>query len=464
MEDLCWFCKKEEKAKLNFFKWLAENKCKLNRDLFMHIYVHAKKRLPDLSLQHLANRKKFLEHEKEELLTSFFSNEDNLAIPQKKDELEEKNGEHPVVYQLGQSIIDLENTIVQLWLQIKENRCEMRESINSRELQDENLIKKTPSPLKCLQINLKHKDKAWEKLVKRLVVNQSHIVFIQEPYLKLEPNSNYIHFPSPPEKYRIIHNLYLDKNFPSRSTNYYGAMILVHEDVNFQRIMPVIEKDYSYQHLVAGIRLLDVNISLYSIYCRPSKSLALILKPLQPPDGMSRTVFCMDANAVHPSWSFNTQNMAYVSGRGEDLEFFIRKSKSLQVANKKIQIKIEEKNSTNDAFKKAKKKKTYENIDHIDVTLHGEGIAKITDWEVLTGTEDESFSDHRYIRFSILVRSCSLPNVSSIQILSVSTHFIFMQTREAEPTTSSSTASQMTKLKKFIACATSGQRHESARD
>ena len=430
MEDLCWFCKKEENAKLKFFKWLAENNCKLNRDLFMHIYVHAKNRLPDLSLQDLKNRKKFLEHEMKELLKAFaistnttIRRYDDLAMSQINDGHEENNKE---VSQLGQSVNYLEKKIVQLWSdEIKEKHYERESATNTRKLQvnteegehQKTTPQKTTALLECLQINLQRSKNAWMKLVKRIVDKPPvHIVFIQEPYLKLEPDSKYIHFPSPPEKYSIIHNLYLDKDLSS--TNYYGAIILVHDDVNFERILPVIKKDYSYQHLVVGIRLPDVNISLYSIYCQPSKSLRLILKPLQPPDGMSRTVLCMDANAIHPSWSFNTQNTTYKSGRGEDLEFFIRKSKSLQVANKKIEIKIEEKLSTNDAPKKTKKKKTYdENIDHIDVTLHGEGIAKITDWEVLTGTEDKSFSDHRYIRFSILVRSCSLPNVSSIPTL-----------------------------------------------
>ena len=412
----------------------------------MHIYVHVKTWLPNLSvavkarMEDLIKRKLHLNREMEELETSFFISvyDKNFAIPQKKDELEEKNEEHLVVQlrpvatswdQLEQSIIDLEKKIVQLWLQIKENRCKMRESVNSRELQeyqDENLIKKTPSSLKCLQINLKHKEEAWKKLVERLVATQSHIVFIQEPYLKLEPNSNYIHFPSPPEKYRIIHNLYLDKNFPSGSINYYGAIMLVHEDVNFKRVLPVIKKDYSYQELVAGIRLPDVNISLYSIYCRPSKSLALMLEPLQPPDGMSRTVFCMDANAVHPSWSFTTQKMSYISGRGEDLEFF-HTNHELKVANKKNEKQGEDENeeeeleeqqwtdkldqdnedaSTNATNRpttnttNATNKKKY---NYIDVTLHGKGT-QINDWKVLTNPEDDSFSDHRYISFSILVR------------------------------------------------------------
>ena len=89
----------------------------------MHIYVHVKTWLPNLSvavkarMEDLIKRKLHLNREMEELETSFFISvyDKNFAIPQKKDELEEKNEEHLVVQlrpvatswdQLEQSIID----------------------------------------------------------------------------------------------------------------------------------------------------------------------------------------------------------------------------------------------------------------------------------------------------------------------------------------------------------------------
>ena len=154
----------------------------------MHIYVHAKKRLPDLSLQD-PKSKIFLEHEMKELLKAFAISTnttirrcDDLAMSQINDGHEENNKE---VSQLGQSVNYLEKKIVQLWSdEIKEKHYERESATNTRKLQvnteegehQKTTPQKTTALLECLQINLQRSKNAWMKLVKRIVDNPAENV------------------------------------------------------------------------------------------------------------------------------------------------------------------------------------------------------------------------------------------------------------------------------------------------
>lgn len=169
--------------------------------------------------------------------------------------------------------------------------------------------------LKCLQINLNRSEKAWGKLIlKWLDKGKVDVVFIQEPCLNKivneQTNDCCYCFPGLPKNYRAVHNNYL-MGKDKKSKYGYNAAILVRVDVPFERILPMAATTDKYTHpqeLMVGIRLTGNGwdgVTLFSIYCRPSRSLALLLKPLRSLNNhdMTRTVLCMDANATHPKWS-----------------------------------------------------------------------------------------------------------------------------------------------------------------
>ncbi len=215
------------------------------------------------------------------------------------------------------------------------------------------------------------------------------------------------YFPNLPTNYRAIHNTYLiDQELPN--AGFFISAILVHEDVSFERILPMapIHDNYNYpQELMAGIRLTGQGwngVTLFSIYCRPIRSLAMVLKPLRLLLGnydMTRTVLCMDANATHPEWSPDHENTGLYSGRGEDLEYFFT-SCNLEWANKDFEnVKKENNHPTKDDTENQPERKPK----HIDVTFYRGDHLCIKDWERLDSLEDDTLSDHRYITFSIRV-------------------------------------------------------------
>jgi hypothetical protein len=202
----------------------------------------------------------------------------------------------------------------------------------------------------------------------------------------------------------------------------YSAAILVHVGVKFERILPMAAPSDNYpttsttirqhpQELTVGIRLTGNGwdgVTLFSIYCRPIRSLRSLLKPLRSLGNHDMTVLCMDANATHPNWSPNGEDKGLYSGRGEDLEDFLAFCK-LQVANRNLEDRKkpikkqatskENEGDTSDEDKPETKNDLEQNSKHIDVTLYGTKLS-IDDWERL---KDESLSDHRYITFSIRV-------------------------------------------------------------
>jgi hypothetical protein len=270
--------------------------------------------------------------------------------------------------------------------------------------------------LKCLQINLNRSENAWNRLIDLWLNAENtknntpvHVVFIQEPYIpKISKNLCCYHFPRLPKNYRVVHNNYfIDKDQESRDGGGYISAILVHNDVPFERIFPTaaIYDNYKYpQELTVGIRLTGQGwdgVTLYSIYCRPIRSLTLVLKPLRSLDNLDRTVLCMDANATHPSWTPDHEDKNLYSGRGEDLEDF-RMSCKLKVANDFKKVKDENNQPPKGG---AEDIKTGKIPKHIDVTLYGANLC-IKKWERL---KTNPSSDHRYITFSIRVNvQCSI--------------------------------------------------------
>jgi hypothetical protein len=231
---------------------------------------------------------------------------------------------------------------------------------------------------------------------------------ITRPDVKETNKKNYCYyFPNLPKNYRAIHNNYLiDQEWANAGIII--SAILVHKDVSFERILPMapIHDNYNYpQELMAGIRLTGQGwngVTLFSIYCRPIRSLAMVLKPLRLLLGnydMTRTVLCMDANATHPEWSPDHENTGLYSGRGEDLEYFFT-SCNLEWANKDFEnVKKENNHPTKDDTENQPERKPK----HIDVTFYRGDHLCIKDWERLDSLEDDTLSDHRYITFSIRV-------------------------------------------------------------
>jgi hypothetical protein len=177
------------------------------------------------------------------------------------------------------------------------------------------------------------------------------------------------------------------------------------------------------QELMVGIRLTGNGwdgVTLFSIYCRPIRSLALLLKPLRSLGNHDMTVLCMDANATHPNWSPDWEDKGLYSGRGEDLEDF-RAFCKLQVANRNLEDKkksIEKQatedneGDTSDEDKTEANNDSERNSKNIDVTLYGTKL-RIAKWERL---EDKSSSDHRYITFSIF-RVCLILLLYNVNLI-----------------------------------------------
>ncbi len=419
MGKLHSFCEKEEAIRNEFYQWLR--KCEITRPHFTLCYVSVKNLLPEFETitetnNNLEHHLKWEVEDVEKMLRVF-----GLSPPSFETEI-------------GANQKQLAN----LWNQVK-NKLNGVTTPDDATDSSSNRDK-----IKCLQINLNRSEKAWEKLILQwLTEEEVHIVFIQEPYLKKigneQTNDCCYYFPGLPTNYRAVHNNYL---MGDKKSNYdRSAAILVHVDVKFERFLPMAAPSDNYpttsttirqhpQELMVGIRLTGNGwdgVTLFSIYCRPSRSLALLLKPLRSLGNhdMTRTVLCMDANATHPKWSPDWEDNSFYSGRGEDLEDF-RAFCQLLVANTNLEDKRkpiktratkETEGDTSDEDKPETKNVPEKNSKHIDVTFYGTKLS-IENWERL---EVKSLSNHRYITFSI--RVCLILFLYNVNlILDISRH------------------------------------------
>jgi hypothetical protein len=405
MEKLDSTSQKEEAILEKFYTYMP----KMKKIDFTSCYVNIKcEHLPKFdeytNIRNLTNEnfKKHLEWEIKEILKSF----DFLKLS-----LPTSTTENVVSSNLQKQLVDL-------WKQLKDivNDRSVMENSNKGTLQRN--LHEVPcrlDKLECLQINLNRSEEAWNQVVDQWLKNDEtvHIVFIQEPCIKKmeitrpdvkETNKKdyCYYFPNLPTNYRAIHNAYLIDQKLANAGIFISA-ILVHEDVSFERILPMAAIHDNYpQELMAGIRLTGQGwngVTLFSIYCRPKRSLAMVLKPLRLLLGnhdMTRTVLCMDANATHPNWSPAHEDKSFYSGRGEDLEYF-RTSCKLKVANKDFE-KVKKEN--NQPTKDDAENKTEQKSACIDVTFYRGDHLCIKNWKILP---DKSLSDHRYITFSIKV-------------------------------------------------------------
>jgi hypothetical protein len=393
MGKLHSFCVKEEAIRDEFYKWLK--KCKITRPNFTRCYVSVKKLLPEFEKFTQANDNlgHHLQWEVEdvgEMLRVF-----GLPLPSFETEI-------------GANQKQLAN----LWNQVKnklndpKERNRFTESPKVTTPDDATDSSSNHGQIKCLQINLNRSNEAWKELIRQwLDTKKVDVVFIQEPCLKKicnEQTNGCYCFPGLPTNYRAVHNNYL-MGEDKKSKYDRSAAILVRVGVKFERILPIaLPSDKHPQELMVGIRLTGNGwdgVTLFSIYCRPSRSLALLLKPLRSLSNHDMTVLCMDANATHPNWSPDWEDKGLYSGRGEDLEDFLAFCK-LKVARKKPikkQTTEENEGDTSDEDTTEENNDSERNSKHIDVTLYGTKLW-IAKWERL---EVKSLSDHRYITFSI---------------------------------------------------------------
>jgi hypothetical protein len=396
---------KEEAILEQFYEWICKpKKAKMKITDFTNCYVNIKcEHLPKFdeytNIRNLTNEN-FKKHLEWEIKSFDFLNLSRLTSTTEN------------------VVSNLQVQLVDLWKKVKDivNDRSVLENSNKGTLQ-RNLYEVPCSldklKLKCLQINLNRSEDAWNQVVDQWLKNDEtvHIVFIQEPCIKkmeitrpdvkeTKKKDYCYYFPNLPTNYRAIHNAYLiDQELANAGI--FIAAILVHENVSFERILPMAPIHDNYpQELMAGIRLTGQGwngVTLFSIYCRPIRSLAMVLKPLRLLLGnhdMTPTILCMDANATHPNWSPAHENTGLYSGRGEDLEYF-RTSCKLKVANQNFKNVKKENNQPkrDDAENKPKPK-------HIDVTFYRGDHIYIKNWKRL---KDKSLSDHRYITFSIKV-------------------------------------------------------------
>nr|CAH0106830.1 unnamed protein product [Daphnia galeata] len=354
MEKLDSTSQKEEAIQENFYKWIGIS----NKKHFNNCYV-------SLKCDYLPNFDKYTD------LNNNFINHLQWEIQEIQESFHFLNLLPPT--SATENIVSsLQKPLVDLWKQVKDNVNDVKKwnrlvlkNSNKGTLQ-RNEVPCRLDKLKCLQINLNRSEKAWNRVVDNwLKDDRVHIVFIQEPCIKKmeitrqdvkETNKkNYCYyFRNLPTNYRAIHNTYLIDQELANAGIFISA-ILVHQDVSFERILPMaaFHDQYNYpQELMAGIRLTGQGwngVTLFSIYCRPIRSLTMVLKPLLFDNhDITRTVLCMDANATHPNWSPAHENTGLYSGRGEDLEYF-RTSCKLKVANQNFKnVKKENNQPTRD--------------------------------------------------------------------------------------------------------------------
>jgi hypothetical protein len=419
MEKLDSTSQKEEAILEKFYNWIEIS----NKKHFTNCYVNIKRDHLSSFDKHTDFKKNLINHlvwEIQEIQESFHFL--NLLPPTSITE---------------NVVSNLQKQLVDLWKQVKDNVNDVEkwnrlvmENSNKGTLQSRNLheVPCSLDKLKCLQVNLNRSEKAWNQVVGKWLNGKKkrHIVFIQEPCIKkmeiirqdvkgTKKKDYCYYFPNLPTNYRVIHNTYLidkedqelanvDDDAKSRSgERIHISAILVHKDVSFERILPMAPIHDNYpQELMAGIRLTGQGwngVTLFSIYCRPIRSLAMVLKPLRLLLGnhdMTPTILCMDANATHPNWSPAHENKGLYSGRGEDLEYFFTSCK-LKVANQNFEnVKKENNHPTKDDTENQPERKPK----HIDVTFYRGDHLCIQNWKRL---ENITLSDHRYITFSIKV-------------------------------------------------------------
>lgn len=252
------------------------------------------------------------------------------------------------------------------------------------------------SPLKCLQINLRHCKIASANLAQIILDLNIDLVLIQEPYAEQSKN------PTPaniPPGYTSVHSLSMD--------HAYGAVILIKLHLFSEGRVKHTKLDNS----ATMIELITTEGTLYffSIYARPSldSPVSLLAKVLNHSKSLaSRSIVAIDANSKNSLW-----NSATTDRKGKDLESFIL-SRRLTVANK-----------NKSALDFIPPKTSF-----VDLTLVGDCV-KVKRWMFLSF---ETFSDHPYIYFEILCKSPvnaptvravpKLPDIASIDEQAFSAH------------------------------------------
>lgn len=368
------------------------------KDLSGKCYRHISKlaRNPKF-LQRLRTMRKILIQEKSELFAAFFLSKLDRNELDAEEQLQELNAT------LCLSVQTLVNDIAVCWAKIRQNGIRKNPLISSASSIEH--VKKS-TPLNCLQVNLRHSKKAWNKLVDKLnessTESKARIVFIQEPYVtvtKRYPTSSntvagkdvfYIRFFPLPRDYDIVHNLYLADNLnPSDSKFndvYYGAAILVHKDVPFKRVLPLPK----FPALIVGIELIRDGSHLYSIYARQNESLPPILNHFVDEayrNKLHHIVVSADMNATHLDWApANKANKQPYKSRGKELKSIC--NNSLKIAN----VKPCEKSN-----QKQEPLRNWNSYHYVDVTLKGDSM-NVTNWCIL---DENTYSDHPYITFKV---------------------------------------------------------------
>ncbi len=225
------------------------------------------------------------------------------------------------------------------------------------------------SPLKCLQINLRHCKIASANLAQLILDLNIDLVLIQEPYAEQSNNPNPANIPP---GYTSVHSLSMD--------HAYGAVILIKHHLFSQGRVKHTKLDNS--ATMIELSTTEGTLCFFSIYARPSldSPVSLLSNLLNQSNCLvSRSVVAIDANAKNSLW-----NSATTDRKGKDLESFIL-ARRLTVANK---------NKSSLEF-------IPPNTSFVDLTLVGDCV-NVKKWVFLSF---ETFSDHPYIYFEIVCKS-----------------------------------------------------------
>ncbi len=174
--------------------------------------------------------------------------------------------------------------------------------------------------IRCLQINLRHSRAAAMHLSQLLLDLEVDVAFIQEPYAVSAP---YPSLKYVPDGYVQLHSLTTD--------HAYGAAIIAKRNL-YPSMHPL-----EINNCAAGVKITVRNqpFYLFSIYCRPSirdlRSFLLSFFHLPSstlnPRTASRSILCLDSNAMNPLWNSKT-----LDDKGSAMENFCR-SLGLTVCN-----------------------------------------------------------------------------------------------------------------------------------
>ncbi len=223
--------------------------------------------------------------------------------------------------------------------------------------------RQTNEVLNCVQINLQRSKNSTARLNKYIIDNKIDIVFIQEPYVIKNKVCGF------PLNYRIFHTISGDK--PKSAIVFTNYQIQV---IHLQTY----SKDFI---TICNTELYNKKMCLISAYCSPhnhlNQELSLIQSAIDSIN-VNNLVICMDSNSHSTEWYDHKNDL-----RGSTVCDFISSNNMIILNN----------NENSPTFDNIRGKSS------IDITISSHSLVnKINGWFV---DEEESLSDHKYIRFKI---------------------------------------------------------------